>query len=118
MKKKMIWIPFLFIGMAALVGWILMLLWNWLMPDLFGIAEINYWQALGLLLLSKIIFGGIWHHKKCCHHKHGYWKHKFKHKWHSMSEEEKRKWEEKFGSHCGFGRKSANEGDIGITGES
>ncbi len=35
----------------------LMLLWNWLMPVIFGLTVITFWQALGLLALSKILFG-------------------------------------------------------------
>lgn len=34
-----------------------MLLWNWLMPVIFGLTTITFWQALGLLALSKILFG-------------------------------------------------------------
>lgn len=44
----------------ALLGWVVMLLWNCLMPALFsGVQEVGYFQALGLLLLSKILFGGF-----------------------------------------------------------
>ena len=43
----------------AVLGALVMLLWNWLMPALFpGVGIIDYWQALGLLLLSKILLGG------------------------------------------------------------
>tara|TARA_R110002051_G_scaffold180913_2_gene250342 strand:+ start:28137 stop:28550 length:414 start_codon:yes stop_codon:yes gene_type:complete len=42
---------------AFLVGYIVMRLWNWLMPDIFGLPELDYWKAVGILLLSKIIFG-------------------------------------------------------------
>lgn len=35
----------------------LMFLWNWLMPAIFGLTVITFWQALGLLVLSKILFG-------------------------------------------------------------
>jgi len=34
-------------------------LWNWLLPDLFGWPQVSFWQALGLLALSRILFGGI-----------------------------------------------------------
>jgi hypothetical protein len=34
-------------------------LWNWLMPGLFGLKLIGYWQAIGLLILSKILFSGL-----------------------------------------------------------
>lgn len=43
---------------SAVIGYVVMLLWNWLMPDIFNLPKINYWQAIGLLLLSKIFFHG------------------------------------------------------------
>jgi hypothetical protein len=47
------------VGITA-AGWVVMALWNWLMPALFsGTNQINYLQALGLLVLSKILFGGF-----------------------------------------------------------
>lgn len=45
------------IGIAFLVGYIVMRLWNWLMPELFGLSEVSYWQAVGILVFAKIIFG-------------------------------------------------------------
>lgn len=52
-------VMFIFFGIAAIFGftWIVMLLWNGLMPDIFNLNPITYWQAMGLLVLSKIIFG-------------------------------------------------------------
>jgi hypothetical protein len=47
------------IGLLFLFGWIVMLLWNWLMPEIFGLKSVSYWQAWGLLLLSCILFGKI-----------------------------------------------------------
>jgi hypothetical protein len=49
------------LGLVAIAGFgaIVMLLWNWLAPAIFGAAVINFWQALGLLALSKILFGGF-----------------------------------------------------------
>jgi hypothetical protein len=47
------------IGLLALFGLVVMLLWNWLMPDLFGLKTVNYWQAWGLLALSTILFKGL-----------------------------------------------------------
>ena len=35
-----------------------MLLWNWLMPEIFGLIQITFWQALGLSLLSSFLFKG------------------------------------------------------------
>ena len=41
---------------VVLLGWPLMLLWNWLMPTLFGLPIITFWQAVGLNLLSTVLF--------------------------------------------------------------
>jgi len=46
-------------GFALLFGLVVMWLWNWLLPELFGIAVIGYWQAFGLVILARILFGGI-----------------------------------------------------------
>jgi hypothetical protein len=45
--------------LLALAGWFVMLLWNWLMPDIFGLGTVDYWQAWGLLILSSILFKNI-----------------------------------------------------------
>ena len=42
--------------LVALGTWATQILWNWLMPYLFGVPEISYWQALGLLVLSTLLF--------------------------------------------------------------
>ncbi|HEY3132882.1 MAG TPA: hypothetical protein VGL91_25750 [Acidobacteriota bacterium] len=47
---------FIFIG-----GEIVLHLWNWLLPPLFGWRQITFWQALGLLALCRILFGGFGH---------------------------------------------------------
>jgi hypothetical protein len=45
-------------GIFALCGVITMALWNALMPELFRLPSIGFWQALGLLALSHILFKG------------------------------------------------------------
>lgn len=40
---------------AFLFGWVVMLLWNWLMPEIFGLPTIGYWQAWGLVVLAHIL---------------------------------------------------------------
>ncbi|MCX2681616.1 hypothetical protein OOZ15_16815 [Galbibacter sp. EGI 63066] len=55
------WIILAVIGIAALAilfGYVVMWLWNWLMPELFGLTTINYWQAVGIFILFKFLFGG------------------------------------------------------------
>lgn len=49
----------LFFVIVAGFGAIVMLLWNWLIPAIFGLGAINFWQALGLLALSRLFFGGF-----------------------------------------------------------
>ena len=60
--KKLIWIaPLALLGMAVFIvigGEVVRLLWNWLLPPLFGWRTIGFWQALGLLALCRILFGG------------------------------------------------------------
>jgi len=46
-------------GFALVFGLLVMLLWNWVMPALFGLGKITYWQAFGVLLLAKLFFGGF-----------------------------------------------------------
>ena len=46
---------------ALVFGILVMLLWNWLMPLIFGLPEITYWQAFGIVILVKLIFGTIGH---------------------------------------------------------
>ena len=63
-----------------LFGWFVQLLWNWLMPGLFGLKEIGYWQGFGIVVLAKILFGGG--HSAAYrghHHRNKFWKHHNRH---------------------------------------
>lgn len=69
---------FLAVVAAAIV--VIMLLWNALIPSIMGWSAINFWQAAGLLILCKLLFGGFGHHWKHHHWKHHHCKHhKFGH---------------------------------------
>jgi hypothetical protein len=64
--KRLIFIaPLAILGMLlfiAIGGEIVLHLWNWLLPPLFGWRQITFWQALGILALCRILFGGFgWH---------------------------------------------------------
>jgi hypothetical protein len=65
MKKKCYFIvPAAIVGIFLFVfvgGQVVMYLWNWLMPALFGWRLITFWQALALLALCRILFGGHGH---------------------------------------------------------
>jgi len=57
--------PLALLGMAVFIfvgGEIVLRLWNWLLPSLFGWRQITFWQALGLLALCRILFGGFGFH--------------------------------------------------------
>lgn len=56
---KIIGMVILGIAVSILLGFVIMWLWNWLMPSIFGLGSITYWQAVGIFILAKIIFGGI-----------------------------------------------------------
>ena len=62
MKRKWIFIaPLAILAMllfAVIGGEIVLHLWNWLLPPLFGWRQVGFWQALGLLILCRILFGG------------------------------------------------------------
>src|SRR3954468_5411629 len=61
-KRIMMIAPLAILGMlffAFVGGEIVKHLWNWLVPSLFGWREITFWQALGLLVLCRILFGGF-----------------------------------------------------------
>ena len=45
-------------GLIALGSWVTMLLWNALIPAIFGLGVITFWQSMGILVLTKILFGG------------------------------------------------------------
>jgi hypothetical protein len=66
MRRKWFWIvPAAIVGIALFIligGESVLLLWNWLLPPLFGWRQITFWQALGILALCRILFGGHgWH---------------------------------------------------------
>lgn len=88
-------ITFLFL----LCGYGTMLLWNWLVPALFKGPVIVFWQAIGLLALSKILFGGWgrggWGKRHCG--ERGHWKYRMEERLKNMTPEEK----EKFKNRCG-----------------
>jgi hypothetical protein len=62
-KKRMMQLAALvipvFVVFIAVGGLVVQQLWNWLLPPILGWREVSYWQALGILALSRILFGGL-----------------------------------------------------------
>jgi len=62
LRKLLMLSPLILLAFAAFIaagGEIVKVLWNWLLPPLFGWPQIGFWQALGLLALCRILFGGF-----------------------------------------------------------
>ena len=81
---------------VAVFSTIVMLLWNALLPNLFHFPTITFIQALGLLILSKLLFGGFRGGGPKQH-----WKNKMKQHWMNMSPEEKEKFKQEWSRRCG-----------------
>jgi hypothetical protein len=92
-------LKFILLGILFLtvLGFVVMSLWNWLIPCLFHGPFINFWQALGLLLLGKLLFGWHGHHP-------GWrkdWKEKMRRRMEAMTPEEREKLRERCGQRFG-----------------
>ncbi|AKH96078.1 hypothetical protein HZP39_10630 [Elizabethkingia anophelis] len=103
-NKKKFWIAFpLIIGMIFLLVWLVQWLWNLLLPEILGVKAISYWQAFGIMVLSKILFGGF-------RFRGGgggrNFKEKVKRRMEEFSDEDKERfreeWQKRFGDRCRF----------------
>jgi hypothetical protein len=97
MRKKWFLIaPLAIVALVAFVtlgGEVVRLLWNWLLPALFGWRQITFWQALGLLALCRILFGGVGGH--------GFRGRGYRRRWEKMTPEEREKFRQGMRSRCG-----------------
>jgi hypothetical protein len=101
-KRIAIIAPLAILGMvvfAFLGGTIVRLLWNWLAPALFGWQQITFWQALGLLALCRILFGGFGMRGGPSSGV----RHRMRERWQSMSPEERERLRQRMRDRCGFG---------------
>jgi hypothetical protein len=91
-------LKFLLFGVVAvtLFSGLVMALWNWLMPALFGLRVITFWQALGVLVLSRILFGRLGGPGRRMH-----WRHRITERWNQMTPEEREKFMEGMKGRCG-----------------
>lgn len=81
---------------------VVMLLWNWLIPRLMSGPAISLWEAMGLLVLSRILFGnygrGHWGEPNTARKR--IWERKFKEKWGNMSPEEREQFKATMQTRC------------------
>ncbi|MGA7291995.1 MAG: hypothetical protein WBW85_05620 [Terriglobales bacterium] len=82
---------------VAVFGFVVMYLWNWLTPALFGWHVIGFWQAVGLLILCKILFGGF----RGGPGRHMHWRGRTMERWGQMTPEEREKFRQSMREGCG-----------------
>jgi hypothetical protein len=103
MRRKWAWfVPLAIVGgllFVAVGGALVQLLWNGLLPPLFGWREVTFWQALGLLVLCRILFGGLGMHGGP---RHGV-RRRMAERWASMTPEEQERFRHAMRERCGSG---------------
>jgi hypothetical protein len=102
-KWKMVFIaPLAILAMLAFVvigGEIVMHLWNWLLPSLFGWRQITFWQALGILVLCRVLFGGLGMHGP----RRSNFRRRMKGRCERMTPEERERFRQRMRERWGFG---------------
>ncbi|MFD2572869.1 hypothetical protein ACFSUS_19665 [Spirosoma soli] len=103
----------LFVG---LIGYVVMTLWNALLPAIVGVSTITFWQAIGLLVLSRILFGGFGWRGGYGYGRRGFgpgraeWKQKMAERWQKMTPEQREQMKAQWRNRCGgWGRGRWNE---------
>jgi len=95
-KRWYFFIPLIVVAFIGF-GFFTMHLWNWLMPLLFHLPEITFWQTIGLMVLSRLILGGFGGHHGRGHGHHC--RRDMHEKWESMTPEEREKFRENMHMH-------------------
>ena len=97
--KRAIFIPIAIAAGVFIFGSVVMYLWNAILPGVLGIGAITFWQAIGILVLSKILFGGF----KGGHGHHKWHGHSpdMREKWMHLSSEEREKMRAEWRGRCG-----------------
>jgi hypothetical protein len=87
----------------AVGGEVVRLLWNWVLPPLFGWPRITFWQALGLLALCRILFGGLGRHGFSRPDVRRRIAQRMADRWQAMTPEERERFRQGMRAGCGFG---------------
>jgi hypothetical protein len=101
MKRLLLFAPLAILGGAlfiALGGFVVRELWNWLVPAIFGFKAITFWQAVGLLALSRILFGRFGGFSGGGPRR---WRHGMGERWQQMTPEERERFREGMRGRCG-----------------
>ena len=92
--------PIGFLAIAAGFAAVVMLLWNWLIPVIFGLGAICFWQALGLLVLCRILFGSFGGGHGMMRRNHHAGGHPMLNKWKKMTPEQRKEFLNRRKAHC------------------
>jgi hypothetical protein len=102
LQKLIFIVPGAILGILLFItigGEIVLHLWNWLLPPLFGWREITFWQAFGILTLCRILFGG--------RGRHGFGRSNFRRRlqerFGQLTPEERERFRQRMRARCGFG---------------
>jgi hypothetical protein len=109
--KKIIGFIILAIAGTALLSYVVMRLWNGVLVDALHASEVSYWQALGILVLSKILFGGFKGHCGSPYKHH--WKNEMKEKWQGMTPEERERIKAEWRDRCRVWKRSGEDANAG-----
>ena len=104
-KRLMVIAPLAILGMVLFTfigGEIVLHLWNWLLPPLFGFRQITFWQGLGILLLCRILFGGLGLRGSGRSEMRGRLKERMAERWERMTPEERDRLRQSWRGRWGF----------------
>jgi hypothetical protein len=107
-ENRFLFIPFGIAAILALVSFVVMQLWNNLLPNILHVSTITFWQAMGIFILSKILFGfgggkgsgggPPWMRRKRM----------MEERLKNMSPEDRAQFKEQWQSRCGWGKRDAD----------
>lgn len=112
-RRRFILFPFAAAAFLSLVSFVVMSLWNYLLPAILHVGVITFWQAMGIFILCKILFGFGKGGRRWGGDGNSWMRHGMVERFKNMSPEEREKFKEKMAQRCGHGRwgKHANWDD-------
>lgn len=112
-RKRLIWIaPLAMLGIALFIfigGELVMHLWNWLLPMLFGLRQITFWQAIGILALCRILFGAHGFRGPMRSNVRRRMRERMEERYATMTPEERERFRQSWRGRCGFGPSTGEE---------
>ena len=105
-RRLLMFAPLAIVGFTVFIaigGTVVRLLWNWLLPPILGLPAITFWQALGLLALSRILVGGFGMHG--CGSRS-----RMRGRWEHMTPEERERFRDGMRARWGFGPSTTEPG--------